>query len=70
MSEDPMFRRVAEICRRHLTHAECMEVVAADPARVATNMRLIAVLRGEPSSELEIALAMLRAARMGQGGAS
>jgi len=65
-----MFRRVAEICRRHLTRAECVEIIAVDPARVATNLRLIAVLRGEPSSELEIALAMLRAARMGQGGAS
>ena len=59
--------RIAEICRRHLTRAECVEITAADPARVATNLRLLSAQLPKALSDREVALAVLRAARM-QGG--
>ena len=61
--------RISEIMRRHLTRAECVEFFASDPARVATNLRLLQAQIGGMDTEREVALMMLRAARMTGGAA-
>ena len=59
--------RIAEIALCHFTRAEKAEVAAADPARVATNLRLLQAQIGSMATEREVAMVLLRAVRMTGG---